>query len=353
MKIRSSGYEGLGWVAALKDGKKPRDYHEKLAGADEADTLENVLERTCEAAFETPTTDETSEEAIARSSKEIQDKLAHDGNSEIVDQVKKAMAENDIEPWTLQIKDPGALLGQRDNVTKEQWDNSTDASWVEKVANMAIDANKNQRDRSWETVSPQATASHSFDPETAKGGRVMSSTTANEETTGRSSMLPANAASIFDPFRLDNYAAQENAHDEGVKASRDRAEKEKTARQEGRNKQEIPEDFSPMKSGAVISSGGEDSSEFHHRVPRDQVSMFDNVDGQEGEGLQERLAKLFEDKIPDTRSEIRKANDERREQIQRNPSSEDRSWEKVSKPSSTQGIQERLTDLWMPEEPGK
>lgn len=309
MNVRRSGYEGMDWVEALKEMKKPRNYEERLAEAKEEDVVDNALEETVEAVFNVPTSEETSGEAIRRASKDIHDVVSRDANESV-----------------------SKFREEREGQKKE-----TEAA-----------ASREKRKGEWqEQVLKAVQPDKGFNPEESKGGKITSSASREESAAGRMS-VPVNANSIFDPFRLDKLAAGENESDKSVKASREDHE----ARSQKRDKEIAEQETSPisMNEGArVIRSGGKDQEVFVQKVPSNQVSMLDvKEDGATREERSTGLKELFTHKVPDAKADSQKAAKERKESITRKKE-DDRSWEKVESPANTSDIARRLMQLWLPE----
>lgn len=338
--IKKAGYGNMDWVNALKAMDKP-----KADPQDEAACIANALESTARAAFDLPAKAETKNEAVIRSSKEIADKAAAEAKVAAANEIKSKIASNGIDPIAMGItvREPN---GVQRPITKEEWEGASDARWVEKIATAAALEYEKRTKHAWEENSkqPAPRLSSKFDP-AMRDGRIMSSTAANEETCDRPHQMPANSASIFDPFKLDNFAKAENAHDQAILSKR-------TADQQ--RKEELKAQYKPtedgpdpMKHGQVIRSGGEDRDVFSQRVPSNQISMLD-LEGTEKlspEDIKTRLSDLFVSKIEDNGQKIKEANKERKEAIQGRKEA-DRSWEQVQKPLSTSELTKKLMDAF-------
>jgi hypothetical protein len=187
-----------------------------------------------------------------------------------------------------------------------------------------------------------------FDPETTKAGVVSPMHSPKEDSEDRPHQLPANANSIFDPNRLDKMAAGKNPHDESVQASGDSRKKAEADRKSWVNDlPKPPEGFVDMSSGRIMRAGGADRDVLMYKAPSNQISMLDDIKGKSKEELQKALADMFASRIPDTRKEIRDAQEKRREEIQgKKEAGADKSWEKVSKNTSTSEIANRLLKIW-------
>lgn len=309
MSLKSS-YDDMSWVDALKAKKDPKQM-DKLAQAKEEDVVDTALVDTANIMFGTPTGEETSQEAINRHAKKIQDDV---------------------------------FTKEKDAVEQASKDRQSQKKHVE------VEASKEQQKKAWQeqvlnAVRPQM----SFDPETAKGGQISSAASRCEETSGQRTPVPENANSILDPNRLDKLAQQPTAHDKSVAESRkrtaDRAEEHKKASQD---------DSSPISTNEgsrLMRSGGMDSEAFIQRVPANQVSMFDveydpTLDAKQ---RSEQLKDVFLKKLDDNQEAIRQSQQERKEEIQ-GKKEEDRSWEKVSPPTKTSDMANRLIELWSPKE---
>lgn len=348
--IRKSNYENMDWLNALAAMQKPRDPESDISSQNEADVVANALESSAQIAFQLPVKEETKYEALVRASKEIADKQAMKDKMAAADEIRNKMASNGIDPVALGINVRGEN-GSWHAITKEEWESSSDVRYVEHIATKAAIEYEKQLKTAWEKESfrPATPANYSYDPETMKDGKIMSAA-AMGDNAPRFGNTPSNAASIFDPFKLDKFAAAENEHDKSIKASKEK-QKARTEEKKAQYKFEDP-GVEPMKSGQIQKSGGEDRDVFVQRVPSNQVSMLDTF-GQEkmsSEEIKTKLASMFSAKIPDSGEGIRKAADERKASIQRKEE-KDRSWDAPSKPVSTSDIAKRLADLWMPKKP--
>jgi hypothetical protein len=337
MLIRKGSYSGLEWVDALSARTKRTDIEAELASSTEEQAAENALRKTAQIAFGDDSTKVPGpDERLAEASKSIQDNVSKNKIASAVASIKEKLAVRNIDPVALGVvKD------------KSEWDAMSDIDQVESVAKMAAVAFEKAMSRQWEHESGTMKAS-AFNPETSRGGRIMPAAAKGDDSVGRYSRVPSNANSILDPGRLDRAAAENNSHDESVKAL-----KQQTVAREAEKKAELaPKDMPDdvMKGGRVIASGGQDSSANVHRVPRNQLSILDNVGGKNmsPDELKKRLQDIFSSRIPDTKGEIREANEKRREAIQQ-PKEQDRSWEKPSKPTSTSDLTKKLVNLWVPE----
>jgi hypothetical protein len=310
MNVSRSNYEGMNWVDALKEAKKPRNYEERLAEAEEKDVVDNALEQTVEAVFNVPTSEETSKEAITRASKDIQDVVSRDAN---------------------------------ESVSKFRNDRNEQKKEVEVTANRA------QQKKEWqEQVLKAVQPDKGFNPEVSKAGKITSSASGEEDSTGRKMNVPVNANSIFDPFRLDKLATEENERDKLVKDSREEheARSQKWAKEATEGTPGSP--ISMNEGARIMRSGGQDQAAFVQRVPSNQISMLDvKDDGASKDQRTESIKELFSKKVQDIKADSQKAAQERKENIQRKKE-EDRSWEKVATPQNTSDISRRLMELWLP-----
>ena len=344
MSIQKSSYEGMDWVKALQAAQKPKDPTADLGQQDEASLVENALESTAQVAFGLRVDPETKHEALNRAAKEISSNAADIQKMSAANHIRTRIATEGIDPISLgvHVRDD---QGKLHPITKEEWEGASDARWVEHVATKAALEYEKQVKRAWEmnALQPSQNLSSKFDPATAHDGKIMSSTGANEETRGRSNQLPAAAASIFDPFRLDRFATQETAHDKSV-----REHKEGVAAREAMKKAELegtidPNAPAPMKDGQISRSGGEDSSVFQQRAPRNQISMLDvdsSMANLSQEEMKEKLAQVFT-RIEDNGTKIRESNKTRLEEI-RGKQDKDRSWEEVRGPVTTSQLMSKL-----------
>lgn len=334
----------MDWVKALEAAQKP--VQKELSEQNEADYIENALEATASIAFGIPAKDESKKEALARASKEIADKAAHEHKFAASNEIRSKMAEAGIDPVALGINIREANGVQRP-ITKEEWEGASDARWVDKIATAAALEYEHQARISWEkeAMQPSRKLSSKYDPETMSAGRIMSAGGASDDTVDHRRQTPANSASIFDPFKLDRFANAENAHDKAVadkrQAAKDRIAEKKADLQ--------PQDLgpAPMKSGTIQRSGGEDRDVFQQRAPSNKISMTD-LQGTEKltpEEIKEKLASLFT-RVGDNGEMIRAGNAERKAKIQGPKEEKDRSWEKLGKPLSTAELTKKLMDAF-------
>jgi len=342
----------MDWVKALEAAQKPKDPTADLGAQNEAEIVASgALESTARVAFDLPTNPETKHEALVRSSKEIANNAAQQAKMAGVNAIKSKIANNGIDPVALEVtvRDD---FGVARPITKEEWEGASDARWVEKVATSAALEYEKQVKRSWEqnAFKPAQHLNSTYDPQTMRDGRIMSSTGMNEETRGRPTQIPANAASIFDPFKLDRFAETETEHDKGVREKREA----KNARIAEKNVDLTPKDDpnapAPMNHGQIVRSGAEDSAVFNQRAPKNQVSMLD-ISGTENLSpleIKEKLAQLFT-RVEDNGQKIRDHNQQRKIDIQgdKETAKERRSsWEELKPPTTTKKMAENL----LPEE---
>lgn len=346
--IRKASYGNMDWLNALEAAAKPKNPTADLGAQNEADLIANAMESTARTAFNLPVDPETKNEAVVRASKEIADRSAQQMKNAASNEIKTKIANNGIDPVALGITIREANGKQRP-ITQEEWAGATDARFVEKIATEAALAYEKKLKSAWEQegMKPSQTLSSKFDPATMRDGRIMSSTAAQEETRGFNHQVPANAASIFDPFKLQNYAKAENAHDEAVKASKELNKN----RQDEKKAQYISKDLGPdaMKAGQVIRAGGQDADVFVQRVPSNQISLRDTAATAKltPEEIKVHLANMFT-RVDDNGEKIKAAAKEHKEKIQTKKEA-DRSWEKLEKPVSTSEFSKRLMDTLWPE----
>ena len=348
MQKQSTTYSSMDWVDALRakkgDGEK---YTPESSNAPE--DIENVLERTIEATFNVATTEKTSRQAISEASQQISEKKAAASLNQQSSEIKRKLADSGIDPSTLGLKVDGKPL------TKEDWEKASDPVWTETVAKKAALEFEKQKKNAWQDRAMQPSKySKVFDVDRPMGGRIAPGGSHISEVPQRTE-VPANAASIFDPMRLDKMASEPNAHDESVKASKARHEEMENGRAKA-SKAEFDEIAKKQAAapamrymGGVIPSGGKDSSEFVHRAPANQISISDHVETLSPDELKQKLSNMF-GRVADTRTDIREANQKRQEAIQ-GKKEKDKSWEKVAKPTTTSEIKDRLLNLWLPEKP--
>lgn len=341
MLKKSASYTGMSWVKALAARDKPRDPSVDLANIPEEELIKgDTLEATAALAFNTPKT-ETKHDALMRASKDLYDKYEIDLKTHAIASVKEKIATNAIDPVALKI------------VTKEQWDAVADVDSAQKIATAAAIEYERRLRHEFECNAsrPQQILSSKFE-HTFKGGRIMSSTSENEDTVGSSGRTPANSNSIFDPDRIGKYAREKNLHDSAINTLR----KEIVARNEQKKAELAPKEtgIEPMKAGQIIASasGNENGDAFVHRVPSNQVSMLDTMhEGKlDREQITSKLNTLFMSKFEqDSGTQIKEAAKQHKADIQVERK-KDKSWEKLEKPKTVGDLQERLLNLWtMPE----
>jgi hypothetical protein len=330
MSVKKSNYSNMDWVLALKARKEPIDYEAQLASSEEC--TENVVERTVQAAFSLPTKEETSEEALKRASKTIHDDAAVSAEQAAADGIRQKLASRSIDPVALGV------------AKAEDWNGSTDLQWLEKTAKNAAIAFQKKLSESWQDGATERTSTRmqNYNPETFRDGRIMSTAAAGEDAHGFVSKTPANSNSIFDPFKLDRFAKEDTEHDKRVAARKaeEQARAQKVASDKAKAVNTIPEG-QEMHGAKVVASGSATPGVFSPRSPRDQISMTDD--------LTKKISELFT-RVDDNKSKTLASKQERLEKIQGKKEADDRSWEKLSKPTSTAGkmadLQERLKDLW-------
>jgi hypothetical protein len=340
MPIHRSSYNGLDWLGALKAANKPRDPSVDVGATPESEVLDNALESTAALAFDLPVSAESKQEALVRSSREIADAQSVQMKRAAADEIRQKLATNEIDPIALKVsvREPNGVVRA---VTKEEWEGSTDARFVEKIATAAVLEVERQQKQSWQNdaMQPAQHLSSKYNPETMRDGKIMSSTAAGEDSISAPGRVPANAASLLDPNRLDNFINTENAHDASVRASRESQAKREAERQASLAPDESTLIDTPMSQSQVIRAGGLDRDIFAQRVPSNRVSMKDTV-GQgklTSEELKSAMSNMFS-RIEDRGISIREANESRREEIQGKKAEKDRSWETLAKPMSTSSI---------------
>lgn len=323
---KSASYDNLGWVNALKAQKKAR-LMEEDAQTDEADLANDALERSAEIAFGKPEAVPGSEEAIRQASRDALAEAEANELTQECDAIRKKLADRDIDPVALGV------------ASSEEWA-TNDLDALSSLAKKAALAYEKRLKEAWQDKA-MAPRNDTFkpDPSTWLGGRIMSSAGANEETRGRG-LLPKNANSIFDPFRLDELAKTPTESEFRAKAQKES--------EEGRKRQKIADIREANKQaptempGRIVPSGGQDDAVMVHKVPRNQLSIMDN--------LKDKLEDVFASRVEDNKSKTKQFNEERKSEITAKRE-KDGSWQEPKKASSTSDITKRLMDLWMPEPP--
>ena len=345
MTISKDGYSGMDWVDALAARKKESTLENELREATEEQSCDNALQKTASILFDKNDQPKTPDEAMGRKAIEIQDRVVTARLGQIVAGIKAKLSVRGIDPVALGVV-----------ASKEEWDNLSDPDLAEKIAKEAAIKFAKVLSMSWQdrAMNPKA-LTNGFNPETSQDGKIISSYAANEETASQKSHVPVNANSIFDPDRLKRLFLEktENEHDSMVKDIRDKdkariAEKKASLEPDPKS---VLEAKDVMNAGKVLGGGSaNDTSAYSSRVPRNQVSILDNL-GQNlsPEELKKRLAETFAERIPDTRAQIVEANEKRKAEIQGKKAEKDKSWDKLAKPMSTSDLAERLLTLWIPE----
>lgn len=341
MLTKSGNYGGLSWVDALAARDKPRD-DRNLATANESDVInEQTLEKTASLAFGTRI-EETKNEALSRSSRQIFDDKVEAAVRSAVASVKQKLEDNGIDPVAMKI------------ATQKEWDEVSDETTARAIATAAAEEYERRLRHEFEgnAFRKQQQLSSVFNPERKAG--IMSAGSQGE-TDGLRGRIPANAASIFEPDRIDTFAAAENQHDMFVASLK----KELLDKKESRKKDLTP-DFKdapePMREGKMFSSAGDiPDVGGGMRVPSNQISMNDvaGLGHLSQADMKSRLEQMFMAKLPDSGETIKAEAKKHREEIRPDREAarkEDRkSWEKVEKAKGTAELQQRLTKLWLQE----
>lgn len=350
MKMSKGGYDDMEWLDSLKKVKPQQEQEAKLANKTETEeTVASALEDTSNIVFGLPD-QRTKPEVIMDASKESMDKAAQTKLANEITKLKDKLNTHGVDPVALGV------------VSKSEWDSMADISKAEQLAKKAALAAEAKVKRSWEDRAAEeisnaragksAKRTMENDPTKDRAGRI-APTTARDDSAPFNQQVPKNAATIADPKQIDKFASEPTQHDKSVMSIReDKARKQIEAAKEKYNTN-IPDDFTPMKASNVIHSGGKDADQLRYKPAANQVSMNDDVSGASPEEIKEKLSKLFEERIVDSGRQIREANEKRKAEISR-PVQEKKDKEVVAKPpTSTQDMQKRLMELWMPEEPVK
>lgn len=355
MVIRPANYSNMTWLGSLSS--KPKDQAADLAKKEESETDSNTIEDTARIAFGLPPKTEDKSDAIIRASKEIADQNHQKQVETSIKSIKAKIETAGVDPVALGVsfRMPN---GEYHKLTKEEWTNAKDVSFVETVAREAALKHEVEVKQAWQkgaTKSAQGLSSV-FDAKTSRVGKIMSAAGPNEDINATAGIVPANSVGILAPHRLDDLAKAENPHDKSVADARATL---KAREQEKKNQlieaaTKAAENPEAMKQGQVIRAGGHDASVFSHRVPSNQVSMMDTM----GTGtltpdqIKESLSKLFT-RVEDKGQAIREANKAHKEEI-RGKEEKDRSWEQVQKPLSTSDLTKRLGEaLWPTKKTGQ
>jgi hypothetical protein len=294
--------------------------------------------------FDAPIDPIPQQKAIEAASRKAMDNAALQREATHVANVKQQLARHGVDPVSLGI------------ASQAEWDAVSNAKVAEDLAKKAALMVEKQQSKAWETRAaaelrdgPQR-RSQSYDPASTREGRVMSTASMQDDIAPHNPSAPLNAISMSDPERLDRLASEDNSHDLSVAESRRIAAEREKASLDWRTAV-VPDDLTPMKSATVIPSGGEDAAVGRYKAPANQVSMTDDISAASPDELQDKLAAMFSSRIPDTREQIRESNEERRASIQREEKDRSREGMENQRPTSTRDIQNRLTELWLPQNP--
>lgn len=341
MRISKCGDHNYSWIDALSESKQPIKNKEEhlLSQIENKEIVEGALEGAAEAAFGVPSNKKSNKELIQEASVQIQHEKAEIELNKEINSIKNKLADSKVDPVALGI------------VSKDKWNNCKDTSEIEKIAKVAALKQIEVSKRVWEKEALTNKKSNmKYDPTSSREGKIMSSASSSEDgvTAVLARQIPSNSASIFDPNRIDKMASEENLHDKSVKESREDKTSKKEASKNWRTEEHnIPEDLNLMKQSTIGKANSFETIENRSRVPSNQISMADDVSGKSQAEIKDKLAQLFT-RVPDTKKDIKEANQSRKESIQRKqPSLEERhEWEKNSKPTSTADLQKKLMDLW-------
>lgn len=349
MKIHSNKYTSMDWADALsKFNQPPADVEKALAEAASvpvsAESEIEAAKNTANIMFDIPVDPIPQQQAIENASRKAMDDALLRQEAEKVAAIKHKLASHGVDPVSLGV------------ISKNEWNAITDIHKAEKVAKVAALQAEAHAKKEWErkalaelTEKPKS-YSHEYDPSTTRDGKIASMASPIEGMTPHNPGAPLNAVSMSDLGRLDRLAEAGNEHDASIRAAREEQARRGAAHADWRTEQ-VPEEFNPLKGASITRSGGHDSMVSPYRAPANQISMSDDVSGATPAEIKERLSALFAEKIVDTRQQIRDSNAERRASIQREAKTEDRSWERVEKGTSTRDMTRRLADLWMPPAP--
>jgi len=342
MRINKSGYGSIDWVLALKAKGKPQsDFSPETAANEETpEVIDGALEQTCKAAFKTPTTEKTPGQMISAESKVIADQSKAKEMSSQAEAIRQKLSTRGIDPVAMGI------------AANNEW-SSADPSLVESIAKKAVLVASQSKDRGWETISGTRKAS-GFD-ELSRQGQVIPSGTRREDTADHRRNIPSNAPSMFDPNKLKELSEKPNQHDESVAEIRGRTKvREAERKEDAKNRIDVPEDFNPMKQGKSMAISGREQDVMVHRVPRNQLSMLDNLDEHKKlsqEDIKNTLQSIFMGRVESPREETKKANDERKAEISREHKTKHEF--KVEPPKSTSDLTKKLMSLWPDETKGE
>jgi len=341
MQINKSGYEHMDWILALKAKTSPKsDFSpESSADAETQEVIDGALEQTCRAAFKTPTNEKSSQEAVAEESRTVADSSRQKVLASQAEQIRGKLAVRGIDPVAMGIATDG------------DW-SSVDPALVEAIAKKAIQITAESRDRGWEAISGTKKAS-GFD-EMSRLGQVVPSGTRQEDVVDHRRNIPSNAPSMFDPNRLKELSEKPNEHDQSISSIKDvRKAREAERKTDAENRTGIPEDFSPMKQGRSMAISGKEQDVMIQRVPRNQLSMLDDLEPHKKLSQEEMTAKLrdiFMSRVSSPREETRKSNEERKAEISREKGTKHEF--KLEPPTSTSDLTKKLMSLW-PDEKGE
>ena len=344
MKMSKGQYGEMDWLDALKKVKPQQEQEQKLAAMTENDeAMDSALQDTSNIVFGLPD-QRTKPEVINDASRESMDKAASTRLASEITGLKEKLNVNGVDPVALGV------------VSKAEWDSLADISKAEQVAKKAaLLAEKNAK-MSWqqraadELSGKTAKRTMDYDPQVDRIGRIAPATS-RDDVNPFNPQIPKNAASIADPKQIDKMASAPTEHDRSVMSIREEKARKQIEAAKAKYQTNIPDDFTPMKSSAMIHSGGKDAEQTMYTPPKNQVSMNDDVSGASPEEIKEKLSKLFSDRIADHGQQIRDANADRKASISRPVQKKEE--EAPKSPTSTKDMQQRLIELWTPEPPAK
>jgi len=338
MQINKSGYGHMDWIMALKAQTSPKsDFSLESASNEETpEVIDGALEQTCKAAFKTPTYEKTTQEAISEESKVVADLSRQKVLSSQSENIREKLAVRGIDPVAMGI------------AANDDWA-SNDPSLVEAIAKKAVLVASQSRERNWEVISGTKKAA-GFD-ESSRLGQVIPAGTRREDVVDHKRNVPANSPSMFDPNRLKELSEKPNEHDESVLSIKQKAKsREAEKKEDSKNRSNIPEDFSPMKQGRSMAISGKEQDAMVHRVPRNQLSMLDDLEPHKKLSQEEMTAKLrdiFMNRVSSPREDTRKANEERKAEISRDKRKKHEF--KLEPPKSTADLTKKLMSIWSDE----
>lgn len=345
-------YDRMLWAHALdKKNHVPKDMEAHLIEKQqnnlaEDEMSEDALEKTAQILFDLPVNKIPEKLAIQEASRKAVDDQYLNQEKRLIESIKIKLDTHGVDPVELGI------------ISKKEWDTIENIEQAEKIAKNAAAKLINNQKKSWQEdainqANETKSYSHKYDPLSTKEGRISPTVSALDNSAVFNAKLPKNSSTLSDPEQIDKFAAEPNEHDDLKKSSQEENKSLKESSKNWRTEEHIiPDDLNLINGSRIVRAGGKDRDEIRGNVPSNKVSMFNDIKGNTAEEIKNGLEQLFSSRIKNSKEDTKKANEDRKKQIQREEKKEEEkeSWEKVESGPSTKKIQERLAELWIPKE---